>query len=159
MTRPQSGVNRGVEPVARDETISTPGYLWISEEISLALAPVFLLSAIATILILLSGRMGRIADRFNIEENQGAKSRSQTMKVLLRRMRLIQSAILSAVLAGLSISTVTVLIFLSDTIVKDLSAVIVTVFIASMGFIWISLVLYLIEVSYSAARTARDLSD
>jgi len=81
------------------------------------------------------------------------------MKGLLLRMRLTQSAILCAVAAGLLISMVVVLIFLSDTILGDLSAAIMVAFIAAMGFIWLALALFLVEISYAAARTARDLID
>ena len=140
-------------------TTENSGYIWISEEISLSLTPVFLLTAIATILLLLSGRMARIADRFILEDSAASATESRIMKALLRRMRLIQSAILCAVCAGLLISTVVVLIFVSDTIVSDLSVAIAGSFIAAMGFIWLALVLFLAEISYAAARTARDLTD
>ena len=140
-------------------TNETSGYLWISEEISLSLTPVFLLTAIATILMLLSGRMARISDRFITEDSVASATASRIMKALLRRMRLIQAAILCAVCAGLLISTVVVLIFVSDTLVGDLSAAIAGSFIAAMGFIWLALVLFLVEISYAAARTAGDLTD
>lgn len=133
-----------------------PGYMWISEEIRLAIAPVFLLT---TILLLLAGRMGRIADRFIADSSAPSETEIRVMKVLLRRMRLIQSAILCTVCAGLLISTVVVLIFLSDTFLGDLSAAIAWSFIAAMGFIWITFILFLVEISYATARTARDLND
>ena len=140
-------------------TTETPGYMWISGEISLAITPVFLLTAIVTILLLLSGRMARIADRFVTEDSTTSETDAHMMKGLLLRMRLTQSAILCAVAAGLLISMVVVLIFLSDTILGDLSAAIMVAFIAAMGFIWLALALFLVEISYAAARTARDLID
>ncbi len=140
-------------------TTETPGYMWISGEISLAITPVFLLTAIVTILLLLSGRMARIADRFITEDSAASEMESQMMKGLLRRMRLTQSAIVCAVCAGLLISMVVVLIFLSDTILGDLSLAIMGSFIAAMGFIFLSLVLFLVGISYAADRTARDLID
>lgn len=140
-------------------TSETPGYMWISEEISLAITPVFLLSAIATILLLLSGRMGRIADRFITGDSTASEAETRRMKTLLRRMRLMQSAIVCAVCAGLLISSVVVLIFLSDTILSDLSGLIAGVFIAAMALIWLALILFLAEITYAAAHTARDLTD
>ena len=91
-------------------TTETPGYMWISEEIGLAITPVFLLTAIVTILLLLSGRMARIADRFVTEDSTTSETDAHMMKGLLLRMRLTQSAILCAVAAGLLISMVVVLI-------------------------------------------------
>lgn len=140
-------------------TSETPGYMWISEEISLAITPVFLLTAIATILLLLSGRMGRIADRFIAEDNTASEAESRRMKILLRRMRLMQSAIMCAVCAGLLISSAVVLIFLSDTILSDLSGLIAVVFIAAMALIWLALILFLVEHAIASRQTIRDLTD
>lgn len=135
------------------------GYLWVAEEISLAIAPVFLLTAIATFLVLFSGRIGRIADRFAIEQGAVQGPLSPRAKALLRRMRIIQSAIICAVSAGLLISTVVILIFLSDTILGNMSTLIAIFFVAAIGFIWLSLLLFLAEISYAAAHTTRDISD
>lgn len=131
-------------------------YIWIAEEIRLAVAPVFLLTAIATILTLFSSRMGRIADRLDTRADDAPQTATP---VLLRRLRLVQWAILTAVAAGLAVCAVVVLIFLSDTVLGDLSGAIATLFILAMALVSVALLLFLAEVSYAAARVSRDLSD
>lgn len=83
--------------------------------VQLALTPVFLLSATATLLSVFATRLARVADRVNIL-SQEAKGpvRDELLDVLRRRSRvLIVAVVMSALSGGLTCASVLVL-FLSE---------------------------------------------
>ena len=75
----------------------------ITQLIQLAIAPVFLLTAVGTLLGVLSNRLGRVVDRIrvldalgNLDQKRQASVDSE-LTLLSRRMRLIYTAMASAV--------------------------------------------------------------
>src|SRR5690606_16472697 len=85
----------------------------IARVIQLAVAPVFLLTAIGTILSALNNRLGRIIDRRRLLEDRTRKATTEggeadkgdveELSLLARRIGLIYNAIVFAVASGLFI--------------------------------------------------------
>src|SRR5450631_2609499 len=85
----------------------------IAHVIQLAVAPVFLLTAIATLITALNNRLGRIVDRRRVlTDRQHGKVHEESretraeLDLISRRIRLIYFAILSAVLGALAVCLV-----------------------------------------------------
>lgn len=115
----------------------------ITRAIQLAVAPVFLLTALATLISALNTRLGRIVDRRRAVEGQDSSGpQAQAELVLLqRRTHLIYRAILAAVAGGLLVCLVVVVAFIGALIAIDLARLVAILFIlallafiASLGF-------------------------
>ncbi len=136
----------------------------LSHIIELSVAPVFLLAAIAGFLGVMSGRLGRIVDRSRILKLQQSSS-NQTekeavsqdeVKVLWKRMAIINYAIGFCTTAGLLISLLIISLFLSSFWSQGISSLILTLFIFAMISLVIALILFLKEVQLTT-RTMRIL--
>lgn len=137
-----------------------PNLTDISHVIQLAVAPVFLLTAIATLINALNTRLGRIVDRRRVvqERMRGcepgeAEAAELEIANLQRRTRLIYFAIFCAVLSALLVCLVVAGAFLGALLGIDLARSVATVFIAAMLAMISGLSLFLREV-YLAVRTA-----
>src|SRR5579885_3501791 len=89
----------------------------VTELIHLAVAPIFLLSAIATSLLVFSNRLARIVDRGRALEAQPAtdvQRRKEELEVLERRAHLIYRALSLGVLAALGVCVLMTLVFLGS---------------------------------------------
>lgn len=134
----------------------------IAHIVQLAVAPVFLLAGIGSIINVLTSRLGRVVDRARVLENvldSGAEEeairrmRSELVS-LDRRMMLAQRAILLCTLAALFICMVVATLFLSTLAALDFNAVISLMFVAAMVCVIGGLVLFLMEISV-ATKTLR----
>lgn len=130
----------------------------ISRVIQLAVAPVFLLTAIATLVATLNNRLGRIVDRRRaLLERPVTNHGDETLTVgvelalLSRRARLVYLAIFSAVLGALFICLVVASAFLAALIANDLSRLVAALFILSMLALVVALSLFLREVYLAVA--------
>ncbi|MFA4968398.1 MAG: DUF2721 domain-containing protein [Sulfuritalea sp.] len=137
-----------------------PNLTDISHVIQLAVAPVFLLTAIATLINALNTRLGRIVDRRRVvqerlhtREPAEAEMAATEIGNLQRRTRLIYYAIFCAVLSALLVCLVVAGAFLGALLGIDLARSVATVFIAAMLAMISGLGLFLREV-YLAVRTA-----
>jgi shikimate kinase len=137
-----------------------PNLTDISHVIQLAVAPVFLLTAIATLINALNSRLGRIVDRRRVVQERmhtrepGEAEAAQTeIANLHRRTRLIYLAIFCAVLSALLVCLVVAGAFLGALLGIDLARSVATVFIGAMLAMISGLSLFLREV-YLAVRTA-----
>lgn len=125
----------------------------IARVIQLAVAPVFLLTAIATLITALNNRLGRIIDRrrvmqeraCSLAEEQAGEARSE-LRVLARRARLIYLAILFAVLGALLICLVVAGAFIGALVSVDLARGVAGLFILAMFALVACLSLFLREV-------------
>jgi len=131
----------------------------ISRVIQLAVAPVFLLTAIATLINALNARLGRAVDRRRVvQERLHAQTAGETataeaeISYLTRRTRLVYFAIFCAVLSALLVCLVVAGAFLGALLGADLSRPVATLFIAAMLAMIAALGLFLREV-YLAVRT------
>ena len=125
----------------------------ITRIIQLAVAPVFLLTAIGTILSALNNRLGRIVDRRRVIEDrlrkglpegeQPGKDDVEELELLARRIRLIYHAIVLAIVCALFICLLVASAFLGVFVTVDIARLIGTLFILAMfaliGSLWMLL--------------------
>ena len=125
----------------------------ITRIIQLAVAPVFLLTAIGTILSALNNRLGRIVDRRRViddrlrkglpEGEQPGKEDLDELELLARRIRLIYHAIVLAIVCALLVCMLVASAFLGVFVTVDIARLIGTLFILAMfaliGSLWMLL--------------------
>jgi F0F1-type ATP synthase assembly protein I len=124
--------------------------------IQLAVAPVFLLTGIAALLNVLSGRLSRIVDRARLLESQlpGASApRAQGMRASLQRLayraRLASYAISLCTSSAVLVSAVVIALFLGSLFNFNARTVIAVMFIAAMLGLTAGLLCLLREVFLS----------
>ena len=125
----------------------------ITHVIQLAVAPVFLLTAIATLITALNSRLGRIVDRRRILQDRlldltGTDAEMIVTELQRQRHRgkLIYFAIFSAVLGALFICLVVAGAFLGALLAVDLSKEIAILFVLAMVAMIVCLGIFLREV-------------
>jgi hypothetical protein len=125
----------------------------ISRVIQLAVAPVFLLTAIATMINAMNTRLGRIVDRRRLVEdrlagaNQPLTAEAQAeLRSLAHRSRLAYLGILYAVLAALLVCLVVAGAFIGALIAVDLAKAVAVIFILAMCSMIVALGMFLREV-------------
>ncbi len=136
----------------------------IAQEIQLSVAPVFLLTGIAGMLAVLSGRLGRVIDRAravqaaatSADDRHAAKTRRDSL-VLRRRIWLIQWAIRLYVCAALIICLVIVALFIGDYVAPDLSLIIASLFILTMFLMVVGLFFFLHEMGLATRQIETEI--
>ncbi|MCF8150335.1 MAG: DUF2721 domain-containing protein [Burkholderiaceae bacterium] len=130
----------------------------IARVIQLAVAPVFLLTAIATMINALNTRLGRIVDRRRVvlerapaPEFGSAEDTRREIRLLERRSELVYYAIFCAVLSALLVCLVVAGAFLGALLGIGLARSVAALFIAAMLAMIAALGLFLREV-YVAVR-------
>jgi Protein of unknown function (DUF2721) len=125
----------------------------VTHVIQLAVAPVFLMTAIATLISALNVRLGRIVDRERVLQDLGAtaarsdiSARQREYALLTRRIHLAYLAILSAVVAGLFICLVVAMAFVGVLLEVDLARVLAVLFVLAMVSMITSLSMFLREI-------------
>ncbi len=137
----------------------------LSHVIQLSIAPVFLLSAIGTILIVLSTRLGRIVDRMRVQTERmetaatdhRAKMKAE-LKTLHRRRRLIDMAIAFATVSALIVCLVIAMAFLGYILKVRTGLAMATLFVIAMFAFIGALTLFLSEVLYAGAVMYQELA-
>ena len=131
----------------------------IAMTIQLALAPAFVLVAIAHILALLMNRLARIVDRSRLLlDLHGATEGTQHDMVVAeirdsdRRIHLIGTAIRLLVLASLAIGTSVAVLFLEEIAHLNLGSVAGGAFLLSMTLVMAALMFFLRETQIAAAN-------
>jgi hypothetical protein len=124
----------------------------ITHTIQLAVAPVFLLTALGTTLSVLTTRLGRIVDRARrLEDRPAAEGElHEGLDVELRRLayraRLIQRALTAGTLAMLLVCVLIAVAFVGYLYGADFGAAVAVLFILAMGCFVAALLLFLREV-------------
>jgi CBS domain containing-hemolysin-like protein len=126
----------------------------IAHLIQVALTPIFLISAIGVTLNVLTSRLARIVDRARAMEDRllhpdyvhDGRDLHAQLKILARRSRWINAAIILITLSALFIALVVVMLFVNAFLRFELSAVIAGMFIMSMLTLAAALLTFLIEV-------------
>jgi hypothetical protein len=137
----------------------------IAHVIQLGIAPVFLISGVATLLSVLTNRLGRIVDRARVLEAKldfpDETQKAQALEELLRlstRARLVNLAITFGTICAL-LTCVTIAALFTGTFVEiNLSRVITVLFIAAMFSLFLALMTFLREV-ITATRGLRIVSN
>jgi hypothetical protein len=128
----------------------------ITRVIQLAIAPVFLLTAIASIINALLGRLGRAVDRRRVVEAQLAEQEPQNQDtlteliLLARRIQLVLWSIGFAVLSALLVCLLIGTAFLGAYTSLDLSRTVAILFIAAVFALTGCLLLFMREVFLAA---------
>jgi hypothetical protein len=132
-------------------------HLDIAHLVQSALAPVFLLSAIATTLVVLTNRLARAVDRARALEDRVEKhvGNPQHLKdellVLARRARYINAAISMCAISALLIALCVVTLFANAFFGAGLAATIALLFVGAMLLITAAFVAFFIEVRLATA--------
>jgi hypothetical protein len=138
----------------------------ITHVIQLAVAPVFLLTAIGTLITAMNNRLGRIIDRRRIlrermdaDAEQKSAERQRGLKaeleLLHRRSKLIYASMLAAGLGALLVCLVVAGAFVGALFSLDLSRMVAVFFILAMFTVIGSLSLFLREVFLAVSWSAR----
>jgi len=131
----------------------------IGHIIQLAIAPVFLLSAICTNLLVLINRLARIIDRSRtLEERLDVAYNDNYMNeldVLYRRSHLINISITLSTACGLFVCLIIALLFIGDTTNATLDKYIAGMFVAAV-FCLIGSFGYLLREIFIASAFMRD---
>jgi hypothetical protein len=122
----------------------------VAHAIQQSVAPVFLLTGVGSILSVLSGRLGRVIDRFRLLELLEEKKRiehREEINNLLRRSSLIHWAITLCTSSALLICLVIAVLFIGAELNKDPSTTISLLFVTSMMALVAGLLCFLREIS------------
>ncbi|HEV8110450.1 MAG TPA: DUF2721 domain-containing protein [Burkholderiales bacterium] len=132
--------------------------------IQLAVAPVFLLTAIGTIIAALNIRLGRAVDRRRHLESQlpamAAEEQAwarEELEVIARRIRFVYYAITAAVISGLFVCLLIAGAFIGAFVRVSLSYTIGAMFVFAMLALIASLLLFLREI-FLAVSTPRHVA-
>jgi len=132
-------------------------FLDIARVIQLAVAPVFLLTAIGTIINVLIQRLGRALDRRRIIEEQVPHIEGEVLGdaevelgLLNRRIVLVLWAIALAVLAGTLVCLLIGVAFAGAFVETNLVRVVAALFVGAVTVLTVALLLFLREVLIAA---------
>ena len=133
----------------------------IPHVIQLAVAPVFLLTAICTLLAVLTNRLGRSVDRRRVlashlldPEAHVAALATDELGEVERRIRLIYAAIALAVLGAIFVCLLIALAFVDALLAADLARAVAAIFVLAMLALIVSLGIFLREI-FLAVSSAR----
>ena len=130
----------------------TPGLTQLAQIIQLAVAPVFLLAGLGAFLNVCAGRLARVVDRARKLEPRILESRGEEhdrligeVRLLDRRIRVVNAAIFTTVLSALLISAVVILLFMAFLTGYRFGTAIALLFIAAMACTGLGFAIFLHE--------------
>ena len=131
----------------------------IVRAIQLAVATVFLLTGVASILSVLTSRLGRIIDRsrflhgklLSLKKGNPDKEIHGELVVLTKRTRLINWAIGLCTTCVLLIGSVIAILFLGSFIILNMAIPIASLFVASMLSLILALIFFIGEIYLATA--------
>jgi hypothetical protein len=132
----------------------------ITHVIQLAVAPVFLLNAVAMLINVLTNRLARAVDRRRVlEERYGALQPADAaaarteLALLARRIRLVYAAILLSVLGALFVCVLIVGAFAGAFVAVNLTRLVAVMFVLAMLALIGSLLVFLREIFLAVLST------
>ncbi len=138
----------------------SPAVTTIAQTIQLSVAPVFLLAGIGAILNVMAGRLGRVVDRARALEQLHPSSSGPEhdrhvweLRLLDRRMSVINSALFLCVTSAVAICFVVALLFVAELANLHIGTIVALTFILAMGLLISGLVMFMIEVRLSLTAT------
>jgi hypothetical protein len=130
----------------------------VAHVIQLSVAPVFLLTAIGTMLSVMTNRLGRVIDRARVLEArlevappEGVAHLHTYLATLSRRADLIGHAITLCTCAAVLVCTVIALLFLGDYLRWDMSFPVALLFVLAMALLVAGLINFLREIFIAKA--------
>lgn len=130
----------------------------IAHAIGLAVAPVFLLTGVASILSVLTNRLGRIIDRSRLLHGRSVsavesdQSTQVEIKSLKQRGRLIHLAIGLCTTCLLLICAVVAVLFIGSFISANIEVIIASFFVAAMLCLIAALLYFICEIFLATAH-------
>ncbi len=125
----------------------------VAHVIQLAIAPVFLLTAIGTLLSVMTNRLSRIIDRARLLESrlesappESAPGIHSHLATLSRRAKLINRAITLSTVTALLVCTVIAILFLGDFLRCNITFPVAFLFILAMLSLVLALLNFLREI-------------
>jgi ABC-type transporter Mla maintaining outer membrane lipid asymmetry permease subunit MlaE len=124
----------------------------LAHVIQLAVAPVFLLTALSTMLAVLTNRLARVVDRtrklevFILEHPERSTQPRNELRTLFRRTVLCNRAITLCTFTALLICTVIGLLFISELMAFNATFAVAALFVASMFSFICALLSFLQEI-------------
>ena len=136
----------------------------ITHVITLAIAPVFLLTAVGTLMGVLVNRLARIVDRIRVLEellhelglDELLPARDE-LDNLRQRLRLIYFAVASAVFCALFVGLLIIVAFVDAFMSVNLATIVGVLFIMAMLAFIGSLVVFLREIFLAVANTRKSI--
>jgi len=137
----------------------------ITRVIQLAIAPVFLLSAIATIINVLIARLSRAVDRrrvleehLSIYQDEHLEHAISELRMLQKRITLVLWSVTLAVLAALLICLLVGTAFAGAYVAMDLTRPVAALFVGAVLALTACLLLFLREISVAAFSARQTVS-
>ena len=127
--------------------------LGLARAIQLSVAPVFLLTAIAGLLGVISNRLARVLDR--AQRLQSVMDEAMDLALLKRRMTLLTRASEAVTTTGVLVAAVVAVTFISAIAVIDLTAIVVPLFVVAMVSLMVGLLTLLLDARVSARLIRR----
>lgn len=135
----------------------------ITNVIQLAVAPVFMLTAVGTIIAALSIRLGRAVDRRRVLEEklrslsgeQDENARAELAQIG-RRIRYAYRSIVFSVVSGIFVCLLIAAAFIGAFVSVDLTRTVAGLFVLAVGSLTVSLLLFLREI-FLAVSTPRHI--
>ena len=127
--------------------------LGLARAIQLSVAPVFLLTAIAGLLGVISNRLARVLDR--AQRLQSVTDEAMDLSLLKRRMTLLTRASEAVTTTGVLVAAVVAVTFISAIAVIDLTAIVVPLFVVGMISLMVGLLTLLLDARVSARLIRR----
>ena len=129
-------------PLAVLSASSSP-LLGLAKAIQLSVAPVFLLTAIAGLLGVISSRLTRVIDRAVVVQREATAAGD--LQLLRRRMALLTRASALVTITGVLVAAVVAVTFLGAITVVDLTPIVVSCFVLAMLSLMGGLLLLLLD--------------
>lgn len=130
-----------------------PAISTIAQTIQLSLSPVFMLAGIGAFLNVMAGRLARVVDRGRALEQLHPRSHGPEhdrhvaeLRILDRRIRLINAGILLAVLSAVSTCLVVTLLFVAELARLHIGRGVAVAFILAMILLIAALAAFMVEV-------------
>ncbi len=131
----------------------------VAHVIQLAVAPVFLLTAIGTLLSVMTNRLSRIIDRARLVEGKLESAHPDMLTVhhthlstLSQRAKLINRAIALSTATALLVCAVIAILFLGDFFQFNITLPVALLFITAMLLLVLALVSFLREIFVATAN-------
>ena len=136
----------------------------ITHVIQLAIAPVFLLTAVGTIIGVMVNRLARIVDRIRVLEDmlrdgnpEQLKREQDELELLARRLRLIYLAVTCAVLCALFVGLLIAVAFVDAFMSINLAKLVGVLFALAMLSFITSLTVFLREIFLAVVSTRKTM--
>lgn len=135
----------------------------ITNVIQLAVAPVFMLTAVGTLIAALNIRLGRAVDRRRVLEQrlqalsgeQDEDARAELAQIA-RRIHYVYLSIVFSVLSGLFVCLLIAGAFIGAFVAMDLTRTVAALFVLAVACLTVSLLLFLREI-FLAVSTPRHI--